>query len=128
MNEVRGITWRSQQSKNVPFLNRSLLEKTYFRITVEMGSWHLILKLAILAKEDISTDTLHEDPPDKVTLPTEHIHKANVESSTVQNERDCKTRNEQLKNTWLNKCKKIELVGILCGNRPWKFCGKKLSP
>ena len=26
---------------------------------------------------------------------------------------------------WLNKCQKIEAAGILCGDRPWKFCDSK---
>ena len=84
-----------------------------------------MLKLAILAKEGISIDTLREDPPDKVSFPPEPINEENVENSTTQSERDRKTQNEQLKNAWLNRCQKIELAGILCGDRPWKFCDKK---
>ena len=74
-----------------------------------------MLKLAIMAKEGISIDTLLDDPPDKVTLPPVPIYEADVENSTAQSERDRRTRNEQLKNSWLNRCQKIELVGILCG-------------
>ena len=84
-----------------------------------------MLKLVILAKEGISIDTLREDPPNKVTLPPEPIYGANVENTTAQSERDRKTRNEQLKNTWLNRCQKIELAGILCRDKPWKFCDNK---
>ena len=39
--------------------------------------------------------------------------------------KDRKIRNEQLKNSWLNRCQKIELVGILCGEKPWKYCDNK---
>ena len=81
--------------------------------------------LAILAKEYISIDTLSEDPPDKITLPPEPIYEDNVENSTSQSERDRKTGNEQHKNAWLNRCQKIELVGILCGDRPWRYCDNK---
>ena len=84
-----------------------------------------MLKLAILAKEGISIDTLHEDPPDKVTFSPEPIYENNVENSTAQSERDRKTQNEQLKNAWLNRCQKIELAGILCGDKLWKFCDNK---
>ena len=69
-----------------------------------------MLKLAILAKEGISIDNLREDPPDKVSVSPEPIYEANVENSKAQSERDRKTRNEQLKNTWLNRCQKIELA------------------
>ena len=81
-----------------------------------------MLKPAILAKEGISIDT---HPSDKVILPFEPIYEGNVQSSTSQSERDRKTRNEQLENTWLNSCQKIERAGILCGDKPWKFCDNK---
>ena len=87
--------------------------------------WQIKLKLAIMAKEGISIDILLGDPPDKVTLPPEPIHEDEVENSTAQSERDRRTRNEQLKNLWLNRCQKIELVGILCGEKPWKYCDNK---
>ena len=84
-----------------------------------------MLKLAIVAKESISIDTLREEPPDKVTLPPESIEEVDVENSTAQSERDRRNRNEQLKNAWLNKCQKTEAARILCGDRHWKFCDNK---
>ena len=87
--------------------------------------WQIMLKWAILAKEGISIDTLREDPLDEVTFPPEPIYENNVENSTSQSERDRKTRNEQLKNAWLNRCQQIELAGTLCGDKPWKFCDNK---
>ena len=63
--------------------------------------------------------------PDKVILPPKPIYEDNIENSTSQSERDRKIRNEQLKNSWLNRCQKIELIGILCGEKPWKYCDKK---
>ena len=84
-----------------------------------------MLKLAIMAKEVISIEILLEDPPDKVILPPEPIYEDNVVNSTSQSERDPKIRNEQLKNSWLNRCQKIELIGILCGEKPWKYCGNQ---
>ena len=78
-----------------------------------------------MAKEGISIDILLEDPPDKVTLPPEPIYEDDVEKSTAQSEGDRRIRNEQLKNSWLNRCQKKELVGILCGEKPWKYCDSK---
>ena len=78
-----------------------------------------------MAKEGISIDILFEDPPDKIILPPEPIYEDNVENSTSQSERDRRIRNEQLKNSWLNRCQKIEFVGIMCGEKPWKYCDKK---
>ena len=79
-----------------------------------------------MAKEGISIDILLADPQDKVILPPEPIYEDNVENSTSQSERDRKGRNKQLKNSWLNRCQKIELVGILCGEKPRKYCDNKL--
>ena len=103
-----------------PFWDKPTLEPP-----LRWDRWQIMLKLAIMAKEGISIDTLLDDPPDKVTLPPEPIYEADVENSKAQSERDRRTRNEQLKNSWLNRCQKIELVGILCGEKPWKYCDNK---
>ena len=103
-----------------PFWEKSTLEPP-----LRWDRWQIMLKLAIMAKEGISIDILLEDPPDKVTLPPEPIYEDDVENSTAQSERDRRIRNEQLKNSWLNRCQKIELVGILCGGKPWKYCDSK---
>ena len=84
-----------------------------------------MLKLATMANKGISIDILLADPPDKVIQPPEPIYEDNVKNSTSQSERDRKIRKEQLKNSWLNCCQKIELVGILCGEKPWKYCDNK---
>ena len=93
-------------------------EKPTLEPPLRWERWQIMLKLAILPKEGISIDTLREDPPNKVTFPLEPIYDENVENSMTQSERGWKTRNEQLKNAWLNTCQKIELAGILCGDRP----------
>ena len=99
-------------------------EKPTLEPPLRWERWQIMLKLAIMAKEGISIDILLEDPPDKILAP-EPIYVDNVENSTSQSERDRKIRNEQLKNSWLNRCQKIELVGILCGEKPWKYCDNK---
>ena len=100
-------------------------EKPTLEPPLQWDRWQVMLKLAIMAKERISIDTLLDDPPDKVTLPPEPIYEEDVQNSTAQSERDRRTRNEQLKNSWLNRCQKAELVGILCGEKPWKYCDSK---
>ena len=89
-------------------------EKPTLEPPLRWDRWQIMLKLAILAKDGISIDTLREDPLDKVTFPPEPIYEDNVENSTSQSERDRKIWNEQLKNAWLNRCQKIELVDIFC--------------
>ena len=100
----------------------SFWEKPTLEPPLRWDRWQIMLKLAILAKEGISIDNLRQDSPDKVTLPPESIYEDNVENSTSQSKRDWKTRIEQLRNAWLNRCQKIELVDILCGDKLWKYC------
>ena len=47
-----------------PFWNKPTLEPP-----LRWDRWQIMLKLAIMAKEGISIDTLLDDPPDKVTYP-----------------------------------------------------------
>ena len=75
-------------------------EKPTLEPPLRWDRWQIMLKLAILAKEGISVDTLREDPQDKVTLPPEPIYEYNLENSTSQSERNRKT----LRNAWLNRC------------------------
>ena len=72
-----------------PFWERPTLEPP-----LRWEHWQRMLKLAILAKEGISVDTLCENSPDNVTIPPEHIYEANIKNSKDQSERDRKTRNE----------------------------------
>ena len=100
-------------------------EKPTLEPPLRWDRWQIMLKLAIMAKEGFSIDILLEDHPHKIILPLEPIYEDNVENSPSKSERDRKIRNEQLKNSWLNRCQKIELVGILCGEKPWKYCDNK---
>ena len=102
-----------------PFWDKPTLEPP-----LQWDRWQIMLKLAVLAKEGISIDILLKDLPEKVS--PDPIYEDNVESSTSQGERDRRIRNEQLKNSWLNRCHKRELVGILCGEKPWKYCDTKV--
>ena len=66
------------------------------------------MELAILAKEGVLIDLQQEAPPDRVTLPPEPIYEENVDNSTTQSERDRRILNEQLKNAWLNRVRKLK--------------------
>ena len=67
-----------------PFWDKPTLEPP-----LRWDRWQIMLKLAIMAKEGISIDTLLDDPPDKVTLPPEPIYEVNVKNSRAQvNETD----------------------------------------
>ena len=72
-------------------------------------------------------DLLLADPPVNVILPLEPAYEDTVDNPTAHSERDRRTRNEQAKTAWKNQCQRIEDVGILCGDKPWKLCDRKAS-
>ena len=49
-----------------------------------------------------------------------------MENQTQATERDRKIRNQQLKINWQNCCKKLDEIGISCGDKPWGTCEQKL--
>ena len=90
--------------------------------------WRTQLKLALLAREGIEVDLLLANPPENVILLPEPAYEDAVENPTAQSERDRRTRNEQANTAWKNHSQRIEAVGILCGDKPWKLCDRKASP
>ena len=70
-------------------------------------------------------DLLLADPPEHVVLPPEPAYEDAVENPTAQSERDRRTRDEQANTAWKNHCLRIEAVGVLFGDKPWKLCDRK---
>ena len=70
-------------------------------------------------------DLLLADPPEHVVLPPEPAYEDVVENPTAQSERDQRTRDEQANTAWKNHCLRIEAVGVLFGDKPWKLCDRK---
>ena len=91
---------------------------------IHRDKWTQQWKLALLAKEGIQLDNLLNDPPSTVTYPPEPTYEEPVESHTQATERDRKVRNQQLRVNWQNRCKKVDEIGILCGDKPWGICEK----
>ena len=67
------------------------------------------------------------DPSEHVILPPEPVYEDAVKNPTAQSERDRRTRNEQAKMARKNNCMRIEAIGVLCGDKPWKICDRKAS-
>ena len=85
------------------------------------------IKLAIRARERILVDLLLADPPEHVVLPPEPAYEDAVDNPTAQSEREIRIRNEQAKTAGKNHCLRLETVGVLCGDKPWKVCDPKTS-
>ena len=103
-----------------PFWERATLDPP-----IRWEKWRIQVKLAILARENITLDTLLQPKPTHVRLPAETKYEMTIEDATEQTEWDRQISNTQLKLQWELKCKKITEAGVLCGKRPWPLCDQK---
>ena len=92
---------------------------------IKWEKWWIQVKLAILARENITLDTLLQAKPTLVRLPAEPKYEMPIEDATHETERDRQIRNSHLKLQWDFKCRKITEAGVLCGERPWHLCDQK---
>ena len=92
---------------------------------IRWEKWRILVKLAILARENITLDTLLQPKPTTVRLPAEPKYETSIEDSTIETERDRQIRNSQLKLQWDLKCQTITEAGVLRGERPWNLCDQK---
>ena len=97
----------------------------YFRSSNTLEKCRIQEKLAFLARENITLDTLLQPKPTTVRLPVEPKYELVIEDATEYTERDRQIRNNQLKLQWELKCQKIMEAGVLCGERPWHLCDQK---
>ena len=100
-------------------------EKATLEPPLRWENWRTKLRLAILAREGIVVDLFLADPPEHVVLPPEPANEDAVDNPTAELERERRTRNEEAKTAWKNNCLRLETVGVLCGDKPWKVCGDK---
>ena len=82
-------------------------------------------KLALLAKESFTIDTLLEPKPETVQLPLEPIYEDTITGSSAQSERERLARNAQSKMNWENRCQRQLEIGIMCGDKPWAQADRK---
>ena len=113
------------ESKETLLHVEAFWEKPTATPSLTSDKWTQQWKLALLAKEEIQLDNLLNDPPTAVTYPPEPAYEEPVENHTRATERDRRIRNQQLKVNLKNRCKKIEEIGILCGDKFWGICEQK---
>ena len=78
---------------------------------IRREKWRIQVKLAILARENVTMDKLLQPKPTHVRLPAEPKYEMPIEDATEQTERDRQIRNSQLKLQWELKCQKITEAG-----------------
>ena len=87
--------------------------------------WRVENKLALLAKEHITLDTLLGPKPEMVELPLEPIYKETIVGASAQSERERNARNAQQKMNCQNKCQRLIEVGSMCGDKLWSLADRK---
>ena len=92
---------------------------------IRWEQWRIQVKLAILARENITLDTLLQLKPTMVRSPAKPKYETPIEDATNETKRERQIRNSQLKLQWDLKCQKITEAGVLCGERPWHICDQK---
>ena len=121
-----GTTWRSQlENLEKPLSIEPFWDRPTSEPPIRWEKWRIQVKLAILAREKITVDTLLQPKPTTVRLPAVPKYEMPIEDATDDTERDRQIRNNQLKLQWDLKCQKITEAGILCGEQPWNLCDQK---
>ena len=115
----------ARESRKTPLSIEPFWERPTSDPPIRWEKWRIQVKLAILARENITIDTLLQPKPTEVRLPAEPKYEVSIEDATEETERDRRIRNNQLKLQWELKCQKIIEAGILCGERPWNLCDQK---
>ena len=83
--------------------------------------------MALLAKQGIQLEILLNGLPTTVTYPPQPMYEEPLENHTQASELVRKVRNQQLKVTRRNRCKPIEEIGNLCGDKSWEHCDQTQS-
>ena len=113
------MTWRSQHANlGRPLSIEPFLERPTSDPPRRWETLRIQVKLAILARVNITLDTLLQRKPTTVRLPAEPKYELSIEDAIEYTERERQIRNNQLKLQWELKCQKITEAGVLCGERP----------
>ena len=131
-NQLATLSYNMAQSAikdsgKSPLGIQSFWEKAILEPPLRWEYWRTQLKFAILARKGIVVDILLADPPEHVVLPPEPAYEDAVKNPAAQSERDRRTRNEQARTAWKKHCLRIEAIGVLCGDKPWKIWDRKAS-
>ena len=115
----------ARESRNTPLSIEPFWECPTSDPPIRWEKWRIKVKLAILARENITLDILIQPKPTTARLPAEPKNEIPIEDATNETERDRQFRNSQLKLQWELKCQKITEAGVLCWERPWHLCDQK---
>ena len=115
----------ARESRKTPLSIEPFWERTTSDPPIRWEKSRIQVKLAVLARENITLDTLLQPKSTTVRLPAEPKYEMAIEDATEDTERDRQIRNSQSKLQWDLKRQKITEAGVLCGERPWNMCDQK---
>ena len=108
----------SAESKKTPLHVDAFWEKPTVTPALSWDKWTQQWKLALLATEGIQIELLLNGPLSTVIYPPKPTNEEPVQNHTQATERDRKVNNQRLNVNWQNRCKRIDEIGILCGDKP----------
>ena len=94
----------ARESRKTPLSIEPFWERPTSDPPIRWEKWRIQVKLAILARENITIDTLLQPKPTEVRLQAEPKYEVSIEDATEETERDRRIRNNQLKLQWELKC------------------------
>ena len=115
----------ARESRKTPLSIEPFWERPTSDPSVRWENWRIQVKLAILARENITLDLRLQPKPTTVRLPAEPNYEMAIEDATEDTEGDRQIRNSQLKLQWDLKCQKLMEAGVLCGEWPLNMCDQK---
>ena len=81
----------ARESRKTPLSIEPFWERPTSDPPIRWEKWRIQVKLAILARENITIDTLLQPKPTEVRLPAEPKYEASIEDATEETERDRRT-------------------------------------
>ena len=87
----------ARESRKTPLSIEPFWEQPTSDPPIRWEKWRIQVKLAILARENITIDTLLQPKPSTVRLPAEPKYEMPIEDTTEEAERERRIRNNQLK-------------------------------
>ena len=102
------------ESRKTPLSIEPFWERPTSDLPIRREKWRIQVKLSILARMNMTLDTLPQPKPSHVRLPVEPKYEMAIKDATKDTERDRQTRHSQLKLQWELKCQKITEAGVLC--------------
>ena len=91
------IAQPARESRKTPLSIEQFWERPTSDPPIRWEKWRIQVKLANLARKNITLDTLRQPKPTMVRLPAEPKYKKPIEDATDETERDRQIRNSQLK-------------------------------